>query len=780
MNLNRFILAGVIIGSAAASASATLRINEVMQSNIDCLMVDKELPDSWVELYNEGSEPVNLKGWGLSVKDSFGKAYIFPDDAVIDPGSYLVVYCDKKDTGLHTSFRVDSGKGLLILWKPDGTEAHNLSLAKMAAPDVSCGLSDSGAWVQFVTPTPGTANTSAYSTQVLPQPVITPDGGLCSGTVNLSVTMPEDAELPTDARLCVTTDGREPTISDAVDSNSFTASITTSTVVRAKILSASALPVRSAVKSYIFHPRELNMPLISLVTDPDYLYDEQIGILSGQGDNANWLNDWRRPLNVEYYDTEGNMIINQLGNTRVQGGATRTNPQKSMAVYANKRFGEKRFNSSDFWPDKPEVKKVKSFILRNSGNDYLGAHISDVYAQWMLGSHLDNIDWQAYRPVVVYLNGKYHGLLDLRERSNDDYVEANYDGLEDIDMIENFDELKAGDASSLFDLLDLMGAADTSLQQVAELLDIDNFSSNFALALYSCFSDWLNNNSVFWRNNLEGADNHWRVITKDLDHSMGKYGELPSKNHFAYFKDYATTGYKNISNLYTFWLRNAEARKIVTDKISFYVGDFLNPDYAVATFKRMTSEIAPEMFDTYGVNNTPGNQAYYYNYWQQSIGDDERYITFISQRPNYIFSQIKDEFGYGDIIDLEVQRAGYDAAINGMKFTQPDFVTKYFRGLEMTLSGVEGKSWKVDVTKASGSADSQVFATGPVNYTIPADASKVVFSLTEATGIDSIYDDAALPAVYFTLDGIRLSQEPTEPGVYICRRGSHSEKIIVK
>lgn len=109
--------AGMLTCSAAR---AELIINEMMQSNIDCIMDDlNEFPDSWVELYNPGPGTVNLSDYALSASENRKKAYVLPSRTVA-PGEYVVVYCDKEDQGLHTSFRLESGKdGAVYLFKGD-------------------------------------------------------------------------------------------------------------------------------------------------------------------------------------------------------------------------------------------------------------------------------------------------------------------------------------------------------------------------------------------------------------------------------------------------------------------------------------------------------------------------------------------------------------------------------------------------------------------------------------------------------------------------------------
>ena len=68
MNKIRNLLTIAVLTVVAAQTRAQLVINELMQSNIDCIMDDlNEFPDSWVELYNAGAEPVNLGDYKIGL-----------------------------------------------------------------------------------------------------------------------------------------------------------------------------------------------------------------------------------------------------------------------------------------------------------------------------------------------------------------------------------------------------------------------------------------------------------------------------------------------------------------------------------------------------------------------------------------------------------------------------------------------------------------------------------------------------------------------------------------
>ena len=113
--------------------------NEVMQSNIDYLMVENDYPDSWVELYNPSDQNIALEGYTISLTSNYNEGYRIPEGYIIQSKDYLVIYCDKENRGLHTNFRIDSGKGELYLFDIKGNLIDELHLKKMPAPNVAYG-----------------------------------------------------------------------------------------------------------------------------------------------------------------------------------------------------------------------------------------------------------------------------------------------------------------------------------------------------------------------------------------------------------------------------------------------------------------------------------------------------------------------------------------------------------------------------------------------------------------------------------------------------------------
>lgn len=73
--MKRLFTAAMLLVITTISANAQLVINEIMQSNVECVRDDiHEFPDSWVELYNSGSTTFNLKDYKIGTKADASKA----------------------------------------------------------------------------------------------------------------------------------------------------------------------------------------------------------------------------------------------------------------------------------------------------------------------------------------------------------------------------------------------------------------------------------------------------------------------------------------------------------------------------------------------------------------------------------------------------------------------------------------------------------------------------------------------------------------------------------
>lgn len=170
----------IILILFTVSVKANIFINEIMQSNIDCIMDDlNEFPDSWLELYNNETEEVNIENYILSLNEDGSNGYVIPP-AIVPSNGYLIIYCDKVGEGLHASFRIDSGKGSLYLFNEVGVLVDHIDLKKQPAPNVAFGRSEDGSneWGYQLQPSPGASNQYGISEIILKELMFSELGGI--------------------------------------------------------------------------------------------------------------------------------------------------------------------------------------------------------------------------------------------------------------------------------------------------------------------------------------------------------------------------------------------------------------------------------------------------------------------------------------------------------------------------------------------------------------------------------------------------------------------------
>ncbi len=742
MNYRHFILAGLF--AFGTSVQAQVVINELMQSNIDCIMDDlNEFPDSWVELYNSGTEAVNLKDYKLGAKEKPGKAWQLPNQT-LNAKSYVVVYCDKEESGLHTNFRLETGKdGNVYLFQGEEIVDKIEKMSKMPSPNIAYGRKTDGSdeWGYQATPTPGKANCGQTCTDILGEPVFSQKGCVftSSKTIRLQISMPE--ETPEGTVIRYTTDGKEPTATSTVYQSPIL--INSNKVIRAKLFCDGYLSPISTAQSYIFLGREMTISVISIVTDDRYMNDNAIGIIKNNPNKEN-KKDWRRPINIEMFDAPGSeSVINQLCETRVMGGQSREHPLKSLAVYANKRFGAKRFDY-EFFPDqKPGLTDFKSIMLRNAGNDFGGLYMRDAIIQRVMAENAD-IDWQAWRPAVIFLNGTYKGMLNIRERSNDDNIYTNYkdesgNGLEDIDMVEisqensqMVEELKAGTLDNYNAFKAFYNQAGHTLDEYEQIMDCQEFINIMIMNLYYCNLDFPGNNIVVWRPTAEGG--RWRWIAKDTDFGLGLYGRNANYNTIEWIYNHNYDPNNNWANtsqatqLFRSLMADPDFKRKFIDQAAIYMGDFLNERGTRAIWDPMADLVKPELVKHREENSGGGWWGWHPNYEQEINNEINNARNWLSQRTNYFYTHVANYYNLGTPTPLVVNKDMAEEVttiINSVTLKNADFDGMFFANRQLTVEA-EGSGnrvvmgWKVEQTANNNTTTTEEVYEPVYSFTMPA------------------------------------------------------------
>ena len=135
-------------------------VNEFLASSETCCGTELfGSGEDFVELYNHGSEPVNIYGWGFS--DTDGTVATTAPDTVIQPGKFLVLWFTGDANGFpEIDSKLSSDGETIYAADSSGTAVFSLDFG-VQDEDVSYGRYPDGSdsWQQM-NPTPGVTNTN--------------------------------------------------------------------------------------------------------------------------------------------------------------------------------------------------------------------------------------------------------------------------------------------------------------------------------------------------------------------------------------------------------------------------------------------------------------------------------------------------------------------------------------------------------------------------------------------------------------------------------------------
>lgn len=444
---------------------------------------------------------------------------------------------------------------------------------------------------------------------------------------------------------------------------------------------------KTITQSY-FVDREYSIPVVSITCNPEDLFSEERGIyaMGCCADTtmpymgANFWKTWERRANFELYETDNKQALNQEVSIKIFGGFSVALPQKSLAIYARKRYGDNRFRYPIF-PEK-DIKKYKNFVLRNSGGDFNRTQLKDAFMTQMVKNR--GVSIQAYRPAVVFLNGAYWGIQNLREKLNEYYLKYNFDLDKDsVFILRHNGEVQIGDYSTkkqYRSVLNYMKENDMSkeehLEYVKSKFDVYNYIRYNIAETYSDNRD-AGGNIRYWRYDSDTAK--WRWLLYDTDMGLGT-------DHPKGYMRNTVDKFTKINNeawpdppWSTFIIRKLLEHPEMEDYYINTFADFLNTslhqDSALNLLNRMIDGIDEEM--PYHHRRWKGSD----NAWQYQLGIVK---TFVKKRPFYLRQYIVEKFALSDTsrVTFELPKKGLKKfQLNTLRIDRySEFKGQYFVG----------------------------------------------------------------------------------------------------
>ena len=622
---------------------------------------------------------------------------------------------------LHTSFKLSGKERYLYLSNPDSVCIDRVALQPLPG-NASMGR-DSGLWRVFAEATPGSPNGDSRYTAVSDTPATVTGGGFYDSAVSVAITTGKSSPV------YYTLNGCDPDTTSERYSSPIR--IEKSSVLRYRVIETGKLPSRVITESYFIGvPRR--HPVVSIAIDEGSMFDPDTGLyMMGPGATdsfpyfgANFWSGKELPATIELYEMDGKKRFSIGGGLSISGNWSKGMARKSLTFDFREEYGTSELDYPLF-PDRPKLDKFKKIVLRSGGGTYSKAFINDPMMQSLIDER--DIDHQQCRPVVVYINGRYFGLHNLKEPTNHDYVYTNYGyKKEEIDFFDAEMKMKWGTPDAWNTLVSLLrsGAGtectdtmnDSVYSLVKKVMDVHNFGDYHAFEIYINNTDWPANNCRFWRERT--GKEKWRWLIYDLDAGFGDFGyedgaEDVTFNTLAFALDATQPpdAYPNGTD-YTFPLRalltNERFRNDFINRFAVLLATDFSPERVKARIDAMADEIRDEIPDD------AKRWDYTVERWEQDL---DKLRAFADERAGIVLKQLMEQFGATETWHLTLESSGAQISVNGMEVGSGTFTGTFFKGIPVELEvkkhfGVWSDGVEDNPRIVTGDEDTTIGATG--------------------------------------------------------------------
>ena len=543
--------------------------------------------------------------------------------------------------------------------------------------------------------------------------------------------------------------------------------ITENTVIRCSEF-VNGQPADTTTQTYFINEK-VSMPVVALTVNHTDMFDSSkglyatgdltnnpggMGMWAGAGGDdtnnpkctepckqANFWKDDELPVHVEYFEngsstTEKTWEID--AGISIIGNYSRYKPKKSVAIKMdNDDYGDKVLKYS-FFKTRPEAKKMKSFNLRNNGNRFW----TDYFGDPMLVSLMEGteVDYQRSLQVVVFYNGEYFGIHDLRERLNRSFVETNY-GIDSksINVVKNCangdqgcvngwapsgtngaSSTEFGQLTNMITSGNFAGENNPSYEEVKQKMNVSSFAQYMIAEMYIHNGDWPNNNIRAWGSPNNGYP--FKFMIFDVDHG---YGFTPgimgfdteSQNMFQWVLGSATENNNQgggntqqpgggiggigggnwgggmggfgmganttIGNMLKKLLANPDFKRLFINQGCILLNDYLTYEKVQKAVQTMAAMI-PSSEQSRDEQRWPRNQAKYN--WSPSGAD---ILRFAQNRTQTFRQELAQYFGLSSEATVSISSNGNGSVlVEGMKLPSSNYQGKFFTGMQMQLQAI--------------------------------------------------------------------------------------------
>lgn len=454
-----------------------------------------------------------------------------------------------------------------------------------------------------------------------------------------------------------------------------------------------------------------DMNVISVVTDPDNLFDYDDGIyvfgrrfdteLDEDGNHIDETENftqhgflWERPADIQLFNADGETVLKQSCGLRIQGGGSRSGMPKSLNLYARENYGmAKRFYTDLFGTGY----MADTLTLSACGQDVI-AKFRDRFVSELTGER--SFCTMHYKPCVLFLDGEYWGVYWLTERYTDTYLAYYYDVDRDNALIvkngrpeSESDEDWAVYNSMMNYLSDTDFSVPSNYESLYDVIDLQSYLDYYATEIYIGRGvDWPGGtNEAFWRVRTpvsgggEYEDGRWRWMLFDVNTSSLERA-LIEDDTLSFAMEHSAP-FRNLC-------RSEDFREDFTVTMMDFANEIFSP---AKTEPLITShlDLMTEPIDAHLKRFFGPDQS-----WR--LEDEMEDIrTFLANRKDSIARHLKEDFGLeGELSTVEISTTDTAAGSVVLNTITPTFDEEgkwqgeYFTDYPITVSAAANEGYR--------------------------------------------------------------------------------------
>jgi len=672
-----------------------------MYQDANAIPLEILIPDArWKSFLRDGKNVLAIQGFNQLNSSDFSLIPFLSAGVDSNEPRYRPnpTWWNKPSQALHTNFKLKGGKSVYLSTK-DKIVVDSVSLQN-TLPDYSQGRFPDGSpsWNLLEKGTPNASNASDKIVSCInTAPKLSLRSGFYSGK---QIARLEDT--PKKVKVHYTTDGSIPTQSSPVLKKKL--KIDKTQVVNVRTFSKTCGPSTWNAYTY-FIDEEKSLPVVSIVTPPDDLWSDERGIyVDGlHSDNsfpfygANYWEDWEVPIFFHYFEREDTTVFEETVGLKINGGGSRAKPMKSLRVSTRSKYSDAPSLEYSFFKEK-NLDSYRRILLKNAGQNFNKTHLTDVFAHRIV-KDLGTLETQASQPCVVYFNGEYVGVHQMREKYGKHYLYDNFQiPADSMEIIGGVGEVQiVGENTDFQDFLEFVVYNDMTIprnyDKVLNTFDIGNFCDFFIANIFMDNEDWRRSNNVkIWRSPLVN-NNRWRYLFVDLDLTFGERStyrnnrlDFALNNNFYHFLVFRSL------------LKNENFKRYFILRYFDLLNTTLDEDNLKAILKELQTEMDPAMERHFEKWSEEGSYKEWTDYY---LG--KRLTRFIERRPYHCLQHLQEAFELGETQRLKIDAVPKEGGIVRLNTITVDssFVGYYPLGLKMTIvadakPGFVFNNWEVN------------------------------------------------------------------------------------